>query len=204
MNSRIFISLLLFLPMVMQAQVERDARSWLSDMDMPQIEKEPSMNLRNYEYSNRILQPSIPSLSFQDKFEPLFNSKQLQLKKPYKLFKSMEQAIWKPNNKLSIEGENIRFQNTSAFTPRNLTGINTKASYNITNRLSANIYGYYIANDYKNLTIMQSTLFRSEIGTDLSYNITKNLKIKTGMQYQYNTITRRWEYMFRTGIALLF
>lgn len=204
MNSRIFISLLLFLPMVMQAQVERDARSWLSDMDMPQIDKEPSMNLRNYEYSNRILQPSIPSLSLQDKLEPLFNSEQLQLKKTYKLFKSVEQTIWKPSNKLSIGGENIRFQNTSVFTPKNLTGINTKASYNITNRLSANIYGYYIANDYKSPTIMQSTLFSSEIGTDLSYNITKNLKIRAGMQYQYNTITRRWEYMFCTGIALLF
>lgn len=204
MNSRIFISLLLFLPMVMQAQVERDARSWLSDMDMPQIDKEPSINLRNYEYSNGILQPSIPSLSFQDKLEPLFNFEQLQLKKPYRLFKSVEQTIWKPNNKLSIEGENIRFQNTSAFTPKNLTGINTKASYKITNRLSANIYGYYIANDYKSPTIIQSTLFRSEIGTDLSYNITKNLKIRAGMQYQYNAITRRWEYMFCTGIALLF
>lgn len=204
MKSQILICLLLFLPIAMQAQVERDARSWLSDMDMPQIDKEPSMNLRNYEYFNGILQPSISPLSFQDKLKPLFNSEQLQLKKPYKLFKSVEQTIWKPNNKLSIEVENIRFQNISVFTPKNLTGINTKASYNITNRLSANIYGYYIANDYKSLTIMQSTLFRTEIGTDLSYNITKNLKIKTGMQYQYNTITRRWEYMFRTGIALLF
>lgn len=204
MKSQILICLILFLPMVMKAQVERDARSWLSDMDMPQINRETSMNFRNYEYSNRILQPSIPSLSFQDKFEPLFNSKQLQLKKPYKLFKSVEQTIWKPNNKLSIGGENIRFQNTSVFTPKNLTGINTKASYNITNRLSVNIYGYYIVNDYMNPTIMQSTLFRSEIGTDLSYNITKNLKIRAGMQYQYNTITRRWEYMFCTGIALLF
>lgn len=203
MKSQISICLLLFLSIAMQAQVERDARSWLSDMDS-QIDIDPSINLRKDEYSNGILQASILSLSFQKKLEPLYNSEQFQFQKSLKLSKTMEQTIWKPNNKLSIGGENIRFKNTSVFTPNNLTGINTRASYNITNRLSANIYGYYIVNDYMNPTIMQSTLFRSEIGTDLSYNITKNLKIRAGMQYQYNTITRRWEYMFCTGIALLF
>lgn len=203
MKSQISICLLLFLSIAMQAQVERDARSWLSDMDS-QIDIDPSINLRKDEFSNGILQPSILSLSFQRKLEPLYNSEQFQFQKSLKLSKTMEQTIWKPNNKLSIRGENVRFQNTSVFTPKNITGINIKASYKITNRLSANIYGYYIANDYKNPTIMQSTLYRSEIGTNLSYNITKNLKIRAGMQYQYNTITRRWEYMFCTGIALAF
>ncbi len=202
MKNRIII-FLVFFPMVIEAQIGRDVKSWLADIDIGQSNEKPSISTHQYESLNDFLQPSKPLLSLSEKYMPIFNYEQLLIKRSYKLLKPINSSIWEPSNKLSFERKSIEYQNLP-FSPQNLSVIDLRANYKITNTLSLNGYGSYMANDYKNPTIMQSTLYRSEIGTNLSYSITKSLKIKAGMQYQYNTATRRWEYMFCTGIALDF
>lgn len=190
------------------AQEYRDAKSWLNDM--VNSEFVPSGDLIEY---HPILDDLISSISRQEMYKSEFKIESSQFQFSYKPTHITKwdkgyyqpynmKSLWKPTKKLFIEGEN--FTNSTMFCPKNLIGTDLKVEYKLTDKLSLNLHGYYIANDYKNPTLTPSTLYKSEFGGNLSYNITKNLKIKTGMQYQYNVLSRHWEYMYLTGIAFSF
>ena len=42
------------------------------------------------------------------------------------------------------------------------------------------------------------------IGTGFSYNINRKLQLKTGIEYQYNIIYKRWEWVWNSGIRFSF
>ena len=194
-----WMGILLFgLHISVSAQEYRDVKSWLDDMDINSALEQPN-NMREFN-THDILQPIMPSLTLRKTDNSIFKTNALDFKLSNNF---INRNHWKPTNKLLIEGSRLNYKNIM-FSPKNLTGIDLKTEYKLTNKLSFNLYGYYIANDYKNPTLIYSALYRSEIGASLSYNITKNVKIKTGMQYQYNVLTRRWGYMYLTGIAFSF
>lgn len=191
------------------AQEYRDAKSWLNEMVNSELEL--SGGLRNYE---SIYESLTPFISLQKTHKPEFRIEPFQFNTSAKLiyttnkwdnnyyqFNNMK-SFWKPTRKLLMEGGN--FTNSTVFCPKNLIGTNLKIEYKLTKKLSLDIHGYYIANDYKNPTLTPSTLHRSELRGNLSYNITKNLKIKTGMQYQFNVLSQQWEYVYLTGISFSF
>lgn len=164
------------------AQEYRDTKSWLNDM----VNSEFMLpdDLRGYE---SIYENFIPSISLQETHRPEFKVEPFQFRfseklictskwdKDYFQFNNMK-SLWKPTKKLLMEGEN--FTKNTMFCPKNLIGTNLKIEYKQTNRISLNLHGYYMANDYKNPNLSLSTLYRFEIGGNLSYNITQNLKIK--------------------------
>lgn len=192
------------------AQEYRDVKSWFNDVTM-NSELKLSDDLREYDYVYKTL---IPSSTLKGRYKLTLKTEPFQYEVSDKFINMLRwsktfylrpgniNSGWKPTNKLFIEGGNYRYN--TVFCPENFIGMNLKAGYKLTNKLSINIYGCYIANDYKNPTPVLSTLYRSEVGANLSYNITKNLKIKTGMQYQYNILSGHWEHMYLTGIAFSF
>lgn len=117
-------------------------------------------------------------------------------------YASLVPPVWKPMDKWVIEGGN--FRSKTAFYLKNHIQMDFKAEYKLTDRLSINLSDYHSVNDYRNQTITPAMLYKYETETNLSYNITRNFKIKTGMQYVYNIAIGQWEYMYLTGFTFTF
>lgn len=184
------------LPISLVAQEHKNINYWLDNMVLPSAET-PAMQLKSYGLNDRLLTPSPIHIEKQlvdfPKLKPLSYTNFLQ-----------QYDIWKPTKNILLENNRFKSNYPLTFSAKDIKNVDLRINYQLTNRLSVELSGYYIADRYKNPTILGGQLYQSEIAANLSYSITKNLKIKTGMQYVYNLATRRWEYIYMTGIAFNF
>ena len=72
--------------------------------------------------------------------------------------------------------------------------IQTLVEYKFSKKWSLNIYGTQNLNTQKHRGL-PSEVERTQLGSNIILKINKNWKIKTGMQYQYNAIRKRWEWI---------
>lgn len=178
------------IPSIAYAQDYKDVSYWLGEID-PSSSEKPSMKISDYEL--RDIQPATYSFSLKDKpsdfsgIKPLSYSDQLN--------------TWLLTKNIRFENINFDYYKPSKLSFRNPKNIDLRINYKLMNQLSLELSGCYIADKYRNPKISDNLLYRSEIATNLSYSITKNLKIKSGMQYMYNPVTGRWEYVYMTGIV---
>lgn len=200
------VSILLTIRISAIAQEHKDARDWLSEIEEPPIER-ITPTLRDY---NHLKDLSSPSIYAPKPYEPGFDLKPL---KPLKLsipslylyndLKSIKYSVLNPASNLTIKG-NVWNNNSFGVGSMNFMSRYINIEYKYTPKLSLNLHGNYISTKYQSAVLVPVTPFQYEIGANLSYNINKNLKLKSGMQYMYNAVTGRWEYVFMTGIALDF
>lgn len=108
--------------------------------------------------------------------------------------------IWKPIEGITLENKRYNYMDVGKSFPNGTKDLDIEMNYKLNRKLSLEFSGYY-----KKYPVMSPAgFYQSEIQTNLSYNIAKNIKIKTGMQYGYNPLTKRWENMYMAGIIIDF
>ena len=106
-----------------------------------------------------------------------------------------------PNYARMKLGKNVTLQSNSNFTDnKDNFHIQTNMEYKLSDKWSLNIYGTQNLDNrrYKGLP---SEVEPTAFGTHISFKINKRWKIKTDMQYQYNAILKRWEFVPQTSIT---
>lgn len=98
----------------------------------------------------------------------------------------------------------LRIKSNVDYThPRFLLQRNTNISIKLKGRLGYEIYGGYdIAR--KRSVILPVSAFPVSVGMGLSYRMRKNIKLNMGVDYSYNIIKKRWEYIYSTSISIEF
>ncbi|WP_294556029.1 DUF4858 domain-containing protein [uncultured Bacteroides sp.] len=78
--------------------------------------------------------------------------------------------------------------------------IQTLVEYKFSKKWSLNIYGTQNLNTQKHRGL-PSEVEPTQLGSNIILKINKNWKIKTGMQYQYNAIRKRWEWIPQISVS---
>lgn len=78
--------------------------------------------------------------------------------------------------------------------------IQTLIEYKFSKKWSLNIYGTQNLDTRKHRGL-PSEVEPTQLGSDIVLRINKNWKIKTGMQYQYNTLRKRWEWIPQASVS---
>ncbi|WP_455584947.1 hypothetical protein [Bacteroides sp.] len=110
-------------------------------------------------------------------------------------------SFWKPSNRLVIRGNYfssgaLPVETHSSFT----VGSDVEARYKLTNRLSLHFSANYISDRYRT----PRSLYTRGVGGGVSYQLSDRFQLKTGACYQYNTVLRKWEWMYLTGLVFCF
>ena len=69
--------------------------------------------------------------------------------------------------------------------------------------LAYRVYGGYTI-DKNRTVILPTTATPYYVGTGFSYSLNKKLQLKTGIEYQYNVVYKRWEWVWNSGIRFNF
>ncbi|HUX53732.1 MAG TPA: hypothetical protein VMV56_04920 [Williamwhitmania sp.] len=101
---------------------------------------------------------------------------------------------WLPNNKLSVDvGSFLSRQYDYVTAARSdILGINTKTSYNLTNKIQFNIFGQYTAPSQKNFFYGNSLFPNSTVGSSLLFNLKNRTQIDMGVKYRYYENKMSW------------
>lgn len=175
------------------AQEQKEVHFWIDRNE----------NLSNEFRSLRIERPIpenyIPQLSFNMNWEK--NIHELLIYNPIANTVVIEKPfVWNPNNGFTIKNRRYNYIDIVDYKPQFNKNLDIEMNYKIYRNLSLELSGYY----KKSPTISPASFLQSEIQTNLSYYIAKNIKLKAGIIYGYNPVTKRWENMFMTGIAIDF
>lgn len=110
-------------------------------------------------------------------------------------------ATFLPNYSRLKINDRIILQSKSNFT-QGITHfhIRTEMQYKLSSRWALNMYGFQNL-DTRRYRGLPSEIEPTTFGGNISYQINKNWKIKTGLQYQYNAIRRRWEWVPQSSIS---
>lgn len=97
--------------------------------------------------------------------------------------------------------KNIILHSKSNFaeSPNNFQ-IQTLIDYKFSKKWSLNIYGTQNLDTRKHRGL-PSEVEPTQLGSNIVLRINKNWKIKTGMQYQYNAIRKRWEWIPQVSVS---
>ena len=79
----------------------------------------------------------------------------------------------------------------------------TDIQFKFTDHLAYRVYGGY-AIDKNRTVILPTTATPYYVGTGFSYSLNKKLQLKTGVEYQYNVVYKRWEWVWNSGIRFRF
>lgn len=79
----------------------------------------------------------------------------------------------------------------------------TDLKFDITEKLGYHIYGGYSLSRSKS-PILPGAVNPLYIGSGFSYNINQQVQIKTGINRQFNVITKRWEWLWETSVEVSF
>lgn len=106
-----------------------------------------------------------------------------------------------PNYSRLKINDRIILQSKSNFT-QGITHfhIRTEIQYKLSSKWTLNMYGSQNL-DTRRYRGLPSEIEPTTFGGNISYQINKNWKIKTGLQYQYNAIRRRWEWIPQSSIS---
>lgn len=102
---------------------------------------------------------------------------------------------WQRVNKNLI----LHSKNTFAQSP-NYFHIQSQAEYNFSSKWSLNLYGSHTL-DNRRYRGLPSEIEPIKLGSEVVLKINKNCKIKTGIQYQYNAIRKKWEWIPQVGMS---
>ena len=86
--------------------------------------------------------------------------------------------------------------------PRVLIKRKTDIQFKFTDHLAYRVYGGYTI-DKNRTVILPTTATPYYVGTGFSYSL-KKLQLKTGIEYQYNVVYKRWEWVWNSGIRFNF
>lgn len=200
----IILSFLSHLTVVAQEYVEIDVKSLLDGMGM---QPEQSFTISE-KYLGIFNDPMVlfPPDKIQGMKIPHFTGLKNPIENTFwtiSPYSHLHNSTWKPIRRLSIMKSSLINQRNMVV-PLNVTKLDLKIEYKLTDKIFISLYGSHIINGNNNTSMYSLTPFKSEICTNLSYSITRNLKLKAGIQYQYNMMTRSWECMYQTGITYLF
>lgn len=65
--------------------------------------------------------------------------------------------------------------------------------------MAINVIMYFLINGYNN-ALLSNSIYRDQFGGGVSYKITPKFKFKTGFQYVYNVVTKRWEWVLSSAV----
>lgn len=175
------------------AQEYNEVSFWLEKID-PASHEFQSLNIERFMPDNYLSQ-FYPDMNFENKLQ------ELPTLKPYTNTILFDKSfIRRPAERITWENKRYSYMDLGKSYPKGTKNLDIEMNYKLNSKLSLDFTGYY----KKYPTISPAGLYQSEIQTNLSYYIAKNIKIKTGMQYGYNPITKRWENMYMAGIAIDF
>jgi len=98
------------------------------------------------------------------------------------------------NKNLVLHSKSNFAENSSCF------HIQSQIEYNLSPKWSLNIYGVQNLDTRKHRGL-PSEVEPTQLGSNVVLKINKNWKIKTGMQYQYNAIRKRWEWIPQISVS---
>lgn len=104
--------------------------------------------------------------------------------------------------KIDVKGEQLSHK-TSDYNITIDHSLFSSTDENLNKSCQIYIYGGYTI-DKKRTVVLPTTATQYYIGTGFSYNINKKLQLKTGIEYQYNIIYKRWEWVWNSGIRFSF
>ena len=78
--------------------------------------------------------------------------------------------------------------------------IQSQMEYKLSSKWSLDIYGSQNL-DTRRYRGLPSEVEPTKLGSNVVFKINKNWKIKTGMQYQYNAIRKRWEWIPQVSVS---
>lgn len=78
--------------------------------------------------------------------------------------------------------------------------IQSQIEYNLSPKWSLNIYGVQNLDTRKHRGL-PSEVEPTQLGSNVVLKINKNWKIKTGVQYQYNVLRKRWEWIPQISVS---
>ncbi len=87
--------------------------------------------------------------------------------------------------------------------PRVLLKRSTDIRLNASGKVGFHLYGGYSI-DRTRSAIVPATADPMHIGAGVSYQLSKNAEIRSGLERQYNLIMKRWESVWKTGIVIRF
>lgn len=110
-------------------------------------------------------------------------------------------ATFLPNYSRLKINDKIILQSKSNFT-QGITHfhIRTEIQYKLSSKWALNMYGSQNL-DTRRYRGLPSEIEPITFGGNISYQINKNWKINTGLQYQHNAIRRRWEWVPQSSIS---
>ncbi len=203
---------LLFLPLIMQGQDVWTSNDSLKLKKILEGETEIQINEEALRELNKAF---FPQKRLRDSHSAILFIEDLQLYQPaffarkYSIstFKVNELIIWQDplSMKIPLFSNKRLFINSRLDTgdSRVLIKRHTDTHFGLNNHLNYHIYGGYSI-DKNRTVILPTTPTRYYIGTGFSYNINKKLQLKTGIEYQYNIIYKRWEWVWNSGIRFSF
>ena len=122
-------------------------------------------------------------------------------------FKVNELNIWRDSlfMKVYMLGNKQLFIKSQLDTgdPRVLIKRKTDIQFKFTDHLAYRVYGGYTI-DKNRTVILPTTATPYYVGTGFSYSLNKKLQLKTGVEYQYNVVYKRWEWVWNSGIRFSF
>lgn len=110
-------------------------------------------------------------------------------------------ATFLPNYSRLKINDRIILQSKSNFT-QGITHfhIRTEIQYKLSSKWALNMYGSQNL-DTRRYRGLPSEIEPTTFGGNISYQINKNWKINTGLQFQHNAIRRRWEWVPQSSIS---
>ena len=110
-------------------------------------------------------------------------------------------SLWKPSRRLTVRGDyfssvSLPVETYSAYSVRSEAG----ADYKLTKKLSLYLSTNYISDRYHT----PRSLYTMGTGGGVTYQFNNKFQLKTGVYYQYNTVLRKWEWMYLTGLIFCF
>ena len=122
-------------------------------------------------------------------------------------FKVNELNIWQDSlfMKVYMLGNKQLFIKSQLDTgdPRVLIKRKTDIQFKFTDHLAYRVYGGYTI-DKNRTVILPTTATPYYVGTGFSYSLNNKLHLKTGVEYQYNVVYKRWEWVWNSGIRFSF
>lgn len=103
-------------------------------------------------------------------------------------------SLFKINKKLTLHSRSNFAKSSDYF------HIQTTMEYKFSKRWSLNMYGTQNL-DMRKYRGLPSEIEPTQLGSDVVYKVNKNWSIKTGMQFQHNTIRKKWEWIPQVSVS---
>ena len=137
--------------------------------------------------------PTLPTL----KSSTIFSKPSIHT---YKMFQKPGSTFLPTYSWLRIN-KNLILHSKSDFAENsNHFHIQSQMEYKLSSRWSLDIYGSQNL-DTRRYRGLPSEVEPTKLGSNVVFKINKNWKSKTGMQYQYNAIRKRWEWIPQVSVS---